>query len=628
LRHGTDFSFGERGLRFTGTLYQIIGAIPRRVTAGRDLRYRPHLLFAIWRGAMTDPRTLAVDIGGTGIKLALLDPSGGLIGERVRVATPPRPVSPNALVGAIEDAAAGLGTFERASVGFPGAVRGGRILTAPNLGTELWADFDLQTALAERWGRPVRVMNDADVQGFGAIQGEGVEMVLTLGTGAGTAIFSNGRIMPHLELAHHPVRGNKTYDEYLGNAARKQAGNRKWNRRVERIIEILRRLVNFDHLYIGGGNAKHIAFELPSDVTIVPNSDGLTGGIALWRAESADQPDNDESRRRALKGGRIAGAGPARPQRRSSPVASSRAAAPYPRTIRASQPRTAVSFAVPADACDCHVHVFGAAAEFPFVAVRGYTPPPASTAELARLLGALRLPRVVIVQPSVYGSDNSCTLDGMRRLGERARGIAVIDDATSNAALEEMHRAGVRGVRVNLETAGETDPDAARRNLAAAVARVAALGWHVQLYTRPSVIARLSEEVARLPVPIVFDHFGGARAEEGIDQPGFAELLALVAAGHAYVKLSAAYRSSAKAPAYDDMTPYARALIAANPDRLLWGSDWPHPHAAPPERALDEVAPFYDIDDGLALNQLAAWTRNPAIRRKILVANPARLYGF
>ncbi|HEX6441262.1 MAG TPA: ROK family protein [Stellaceae bacterium] len=234
---------------------------------------------------MAGPRTLAVDIGGTGVKLALLDGKGRIVGEPVRVPTPMPPVMPEVLAATIEAAAAPLGRFERASVGFPGMVRNGRVLTAPHLGTEVWAGFDLQKALAERWKKPVRVMNDADVQGFGAIKGKGVEMVLTLGTGAGTALFENGRILPHLELAHHPVHGNKTYDDYVGRAALERQGARKWNKRVERVIDILRSLVNFDHLYIGGGNAKHIAFPLPSDVTTVPNSDGLTGGIALWRAE-------------------------------------------------------------------------------------------------------------------------------------------------------------------------------------------------------------------------------------------------------------------------------------------------------------------------------------------------------
>jgi predicted TIM-barrel fold metal-dependent hydrolase/predicted NBD/HSP70 family sugar kinase len=602
---------------------------------------------------MAEPRTLAVDIGGTGVKLAVLDGKGRIIGESVRVPTPMPPVAPEVLAAAIDKGAAALGGFDRASVGFPGMVRGGRVLTAPHLGTELWAKFDLQDALTKRWKKPVRVMNDADVQGFGAIAGKGVEMVLTLGTGAGTAIFDNGQIIPHLELAHHPVHGNRTYDEYLGNAALGHKGPRKWNKRVERVIEILRRLVNFDHLYIGGGNARHITFPLPSDVTIVPNSDGLTGGIALWRAEK-DKSAGDRSPRiakgRAGKRKRHAKSSASTPSARSvgETQKKSRAASPrtrnsaktavreadlselplHPRTMTASQPKAPVDFRVPADSCDCHVHVFGTAAEFPFAGSRGYTPPAASADELSSLLHALKLSRVVIVQPSVYGSDNSCTLDGMRRLGEQARGVAVIDDATTDEALANMHRAGIRGVRVNLETAGETDLGAARRNLAAAVARVAPLGWHVQVYTRLSVIAGLSEDLAQLPVPIVFDHFGGAQAAGGIDQPGFAALLGLVGGGQAYVKVSAAYRSSEKAPSYGDVAPLARALIKANPERIVWGTDWPHPHAASPSAAPEEPAPFYDIDDGLALNQLALWAPSAAIRRKILVDNPARLYGF
>ena len=572
---------------------------------------------------MDESRTLAVDIGGTGIKLAVLDGTGQIIGKPVRKPTPMPPVSPQTLIATIAAAAAELGGFDRVSVGFPGAVRNGRVLTAPNLGTELWSGFDLQSALAERWGKPVRVMNDADVQGFGAIAGKGVEMVLTLGTGAGTSIFQNGQIMPHLELAHHPVSGDKTYDEYVGKRALEKKGKKIWNKRVLRVIDILRRLVNFDHLYISGGNAKEIRFAVPPDVTIVPNSDGLTGGIALWRA--ADAARTGAAKPLAAEPATPAPPAPQRPSRRTRAGSQ---AAPYPRTIKASQPRTAVAFAVPAGACDCHVHVFGTAAEFPFAAGRGYTPPPASAAELLALQRALRLSRVVVVQPSVYGSDNSCTLDGMRRLGPRARGVAVIDAATSRAELDAMHRAGIRGVRVNLETAGETDPDAARRNLAAAVERVAPLGWHVQVYTRLSVITGLREEVARLAVPIVFDHFGGARAEGGVDQPGFAALLALVGAGQAYVKVSGAYRSSQKAPAYDDMAPLAQALIAANPERILWGTDWPHPHAAEPGAAADAIAPFYDIDNGLALNRLKLWAPKAAVRRKILVENPARLYDY
>ncbi|HEX5317655.1 MAG TPA: ROK family protein [Stellaceae bacterium] len=566
---------------------------------------------------MAERRTLAVDIGGTGIKLALLDNRGEMIGERVRVPTPTPPVAPDEVTKVIETAAVSLAPFDRVSVGFPGAVRDGRVKTAPNLGTELWAGFDLQSTLAGVLGKPVRVMNDADVQGFGAIRGKGVEMVLTLGTGAGTSIFYDGRIMPHLELAHHPVHGDKTYDEYIGNAALTKKGRKSWNKRVARVIDILRTVVNFDHLYLGGGNAKKVNFELPPDITVVPNSDGLTGGIKLWAAAAAARPAPKPAARKQAA---------ARPKPRRNPPGSPD---PHGRTLVAAQPRTGVNFAVPRGACDCHVHVFGEAAEFPFAAARGYTPPPASADELLTLQRTLRLSRVVIVQPSVYAADNACTLDGMRRLGDRARGVAVIDDDTTNAALASMHEAGIRGVRVNLATAGESNPDIARRNLTEAAGRVARLGWHVQVYTGLDVIAALADDVMKLPVPIVFDHFGGAQAAGGLRQPGWDVLLKLVESGKAYVKISGHYRSSARAPDYADMAPFARALIAANPDRIVWGTDWPHPaHPASPDKALTELAPAYDIDDGLALNQLPLWAPEAATRRKILVDNPARLYDY
>ncbi|HEX3885604.1 MAG TPA: ROK family protein [Stellaceae bacterium] len=567
---------------------------------------------------MADRRTLAVDIGGTGIKLALLDDRGKLVGERVRVPTPTPPVAPDEVTKVIEAAAGQLAPFDRVSVGFPGAVRDGRVKTAPNLGTELWAGFDLQATLARVLGKPVKVMNDADVQGYGAISGKGVEMVLTLGTGAGTSIFSNGEIAPHLELAHHPVSGGKTYDQYIGNAALAKKGRKTWNRRVAKIIDILRIVVNFDHLYLGGGNAKKITFDLPPDVSTVPNTDGLTGGIKLW-PDTALPTAADPAPAKAL-------AAPQPRVRRRNPPGSPDA---HGRTIVAAQPRTKVNFAVPRGACDCHVHVFGEAADFPFVIPRGYTPPPASPDELLALQKTLHLSRVVIVQPSVYGADNSCTLDGMRRLGKRARGVAVIDAATTDDALGSMHDAGIRGVRVNLATSGENDPGVARRNLNDAAARIAQLGWHVQVYTGLDVVAALADDVMKLPVPIVFDHFGGAQAERGLDQPGWDVLLKLVESGKAYVKVSGHYRSSMAAPTYADMAPYAQALIAANPDRIVWGTDWPHPaHAPSQDTALSEIAPSYDVDDGLALNQLAFWAPDAATRRKILVDNPARLYDY
>jgi predicted TIM-barrel fold metal-dependent hydrolase len=567
---------------------------------------------------MSERRTLAVDIGGTGIKFAALDDSGRIVGDPARVPTPPKPVAPEQVVAIIEETSSKLGEFQRVSVGFPGMVRGGKVLTAPNLGTELWTGFDLQGELGKRLKKPVRVMNDADVQGYGAIEGKGVEMVLTLGTGAGTSLFDNGRILPHMELAHHPLHGTKTYDQYLGNAAYMAKGKKKWSKRVEYTIEVLRTVINFDHLYLGGGNAKKLQFELPSDITVVPNTDGLTGGIRMWHDE-----DEAPSVPRAKTGAKPAAKGKTRP--RPKLPAAHRGAG---RTIVASQPKTPVGFRVPPGACDCHVHVFGTAAEFPFVDKRGYTPPPASAGDLLTLQNALSLSRVVIVQPSVYGTDNSCTLDGMRRLGpERARGVAVIDAKTTAAQLKDMHAAGVRGVRVNLETGGVSDPAISRRNLNAAIRRVAPLGWHVQVYTRLSVVEAVHGDVMKSDVPVVFDHFGGAQAAGGTDQPGFAALLDLVRAGKAYVKVSGHYRSSVKAPAFDDVAPLARALIAANSDRIVWGTDWPHPHHADAGKE-SEITPSFDIDDGLALAQLPRWAPTAATRRKILVDNPARLYDF
>jgi predicted TIM-barrel fold metal-dependent hydrolase len=293
----------------------------------------------------------------------------------------------------------------------------------------------------------------------------------------------------------------------------------------------------------------------------------------------------------------------------------------------ASQPSTSVTFNVPAGACDCHTHIFGDPARFPFWTGRTYTPEPASIAELRSLHRALHMDRVVIVQPSVYGTDNACTIDAIRRLGSRARGVAVVDERASHAELDTLRRNGIRGIRLNLETFGQTDPSAARARLRSAIAQVAPLSWHIQLFTRLSVIEALGDDFAAVPVPIVFDHFGGARAAAGVSQAGFATLIRLVQTGRAYVKISAAYRSSTHAPDYGDVAPLARALVDANPQRIVWGSDWPHPNT-PSGRPPAEVSPLLQIDDGRVLNQLAVWVPDAATRRTILVDNPARLYGF
>jgi predicted TIM-barrel fold metal-dependent hydrolase len=286
--------------------------------------------------------------------------------------------------------------------------------------------------------------------------------------------------------------------------------------------------------------------------------------------------------------------------------------------------QTPLSFTVPAGACDCHVHIFGPDAQFPLSRKRLYTPGPASIEDLLALHDALHIDRDVIVHPSPYGADNAVSVDAVRKLGQRARGVAVIDDTTTDAMLDDMHDAGIRGVRVNLESYGESDPAVAGRHLQQAAARVSRLGWHVQTYTNLGVLAALHDIIEKLPVPLVVDHFGRPKAALGTDQPGFAEFLDLLRSGKVYVKISAPYRIS-QLPDYPDAAPIARAMIAANPDRILWGTDWPHPGAAKRDPAV--IEPFRPEDNGAALNRLTAWA-SESERKKILVDNPARLYQF
>ena len=294
----------------------------------------------------------------------------------------------------------------------------------------------------------------------------------------------------------------------------------------------------------------------------------------------------------------------------------------------ASQPATAVTFDVPAGACDCHTHIHGDPQTFPFFAGRTYTPEMALPEEMAALHTALHIQRVVIVTPSVYGTDNAATLYGMHARGADARGVAVIDDQTPESALDAMGHAGVRGIRLNLATAGITDPTVARQRFQAAAERMQRRHWHVQLNTNLAIITAIKDLVAASPVPVVFDHFGGAKAALGVQQPGFADLVALVRSGQAYVKISAAYRVSTHPPDYANVVPLAQALLTANPDRVVWGTDWPHPTGTPPGGKPTDVTPLLQIDDGRLLNQLPVWASDPAIRHKILVDNPARLYGF
>jgi polyphosphate glucokinase len=239
---------------------------------------------AAWRSRRArsaDKHTLGIDIGGSGIKAAVIDGGGRMVTRRLRVPTP-HPCTPDVLLKVVQELVAPLPRFRRISIGFPGVVRSGHVLTAPNLGTPAWRGFPLEAEIARLFDRPARLMNDAEVQGLGIIRGRGLEVVLTLGTGVGSAVFDNGRPAPHLELAHHPLHNGKTYDEYLGNKARLAHGRKKWNRRVRKALEVVAILLNYDVLYLGGGNAGHIDFELPKGVRIASNDTGITGGVHLW----------------------------------------------------------------------------------------------------------------------------------------------------------------------------------------------------------------------------------------------------------------------------------------------------------------------------------------------------------
>ncbi|MDB9303484.1 ROK family protein [Nodularia spumigena CS-591/12] len=226
-------------------------------------------------------RTLSVDIGGSGVKALVLDITGNPITKRMRLETP-QPAKPEMIIDAIEVLAASQGEFHRVSVGFPGVVRQGVTETAANLYRD-WIGFDLETALSQRLNKPVRVINDADMQGFGAVTGKGLELVITLGTGFGSALFINGKLVPNMEMGHHQFRKGKTYEEQLGRAELEKIGDKRWNKRLDKAIASLQSLFNYDYLYIGGGEAVRVNLELPLNVKLIPNITGLLGGIALWK---------------------------------------------------------------------------------------------------------------------------------------------------------------------------------------------------------------------------------------------------------------------------------------------------------------------------------------------------------
>ena len=229
----------------------------------------------------SSPLTLAIDIGGSHLKANVLDTQGEMTEPTQRVATP-HPATPASVLDALLTLIGTLGAFDRISIGFPGVVRHGSVLTAPNLGTEAWRGYSLAGMLTERLGKPARMLNDATVQGLGVISGSGLECVITLGTGLGFALFDDGRPTPHLELSQHPAYRGKTYDRWIGAAALDKAGSKLWNKRVRAAIGQIETLVNYDVLLIGGGNARKLSGKLPANVRIVSNEAGITGGIRLW----------------------------------------------------------------------------------------------------------------------------------------------------------------------------------------------------------------------------------------------------------------------------------------------------------------------------------------------------------
>ena len=227
-------------------------------------------------------RILSIDIGGSHVKATILNRDGELQMDYQKIATPPNP-SPKLLIATIKELIKAFPAYDNVSVGFPGYVKKGVIFTAPNLGTEAWKGFDLANALQKELGKPAKVVNDADMQGLGVVDGKGLELVVTLGTGFGTALLIDGVLLPHLELAHHPVTKTKTYDMYIGEKALEKEGVEKWNERLKYVINILKTVFNYDRLYIGGGNASEINFKLDSNITKVSNRDGIKGGARLWQ---------------------------------------------------------------------------------------------------------------------------------------------------------------------------------------------------------------------------------------------------------------------------------------------------------------------------------------------------------
>ena len=233
----------------------------------------------------TEERILSIDIGGSRIKATVLDLTGKMLMDYQKIDTPTS-AEPDHILQAIQTLTKDFQAFTKVSVGFPGYVRNGIVHTAPNLSTEKWKGVDLSKRLSEVLKKPVRVLNDADMQGLGIAQGKGLEMVVTLGTGFGTALLIDGNLLPHLEIAHHPLSKDRDYDAYIGKKVMEEIGLKRWNRRMIKVIEVLKTVFNYDHLYIGGGNSRKLTFQLDKNITLVSNLDGIKGGAKLWQKDN------------------------------------------------------------------------------------------------------------------------------------------------------------------------------------------------------------------------------------------------------------------------------------------------------------------------------------------------------
>ena len=241
--------------------------------------------------SLADEKILSIDIGGSHIKATIINNEGDFLNKYEREPTP-SPPSPKEVVALILEIASRFPQYDKVAAGFPGFIKDGVVKTAPKLGNDLWKDFDLQKELQSHLQKPTLVINDADLQGISLSKGNGVEMLITLGTGFGSAILKDGILIPHLELSQHPITKKKSYNDYLGNAALLKVGKRKWNKRLKRVIKVLGVVFNYDHLYISGGNAKLINFKLDDNVTIADNRQGIKGGMVLWKQFSEKERGN------------------------------------------------------------------------------------------------------------------------------------------------------------------------------------------------------------------------------------------------------------------------------------------------------------------------------------------------